>query len=64
LIQRADDQEEVIAERLAAYEAQTRPLVDYYRRQGMLVDVDGMALPASVTGRVLEILGTGQQAAR
>ena len=64
LIHRADDREEVIAERLAAYEAQTRPLVDYYRRQGMLVDVDGMALPASVTGRVLEILGTGQPAAR
>jgi adenylate kinase len=63
LVQRADDREEVIAERLAAYESQTRPLVDYYRRQGVLVDVDGMALPASVTGRVLEILGAGQPAA-
>jgi adenylate kinase len=63
LIQRADDREEVITERLAAYEAQTRPLVDYYRQQGVLVDVDGMALPAAVTGRVLEILGAGQSAA-
>ncbi len=57
LIQRADDREEVIAERLAAYNAQTRPLVDYYRKQGVLIDVDGMAAPAAVTTRVLEILG-------
>jgi adenylate kinase len=62
LIQRADDREEVIAERLAAYETQTRPLVDYYRRQGVLVDLDGMASPAAVTKGVLEILGAGQVA--
>jgi adenylate kinase len=62
LIQRADDREQVIAERLAAYEKQTRPLVDYYRRQGVLVDLDGMAPPAAVTERVLEILGGGQAA--
>ncbi len=43
LIQRPDDREEVIAERLAAYERQTRPLVDYYRQRGVLKDVDGMA---------------------
>ncbi|HEY2404300.1 MAG TPA: adenylate kinase [Steroidobacteraceae bacterium] len=62
LIQRADDREQVIAERLAAYEKQTRPLVDYYRRQGVLVDLDGMAPPAAVTERVLEILDGGQAA--
>ena len=31
-------------------------LVDYYRRQGVLVDVDGMAPPEAVTERVLKIL--------
>ncbi len=36
LMQRPDDREEVIAERLAAYERQTRPLVDYYRGRGVL----------------------------
>lgn len=56
LVQRADDREEVIAERLASYERQTKPLVDYYRRQGVLKDVDGMSAPAAVTERVLEIL--------
>jgi adenylate kinase len=56
LIQRPDDREDVIAERLAAYERQTRPLVDYYRRQGVLKDVDGMAAPEAVTKNVLELL--------
>jgi adenylate kinase len=56
LIQRPDDREDVIAERLAAYERQTRPLVDYYRRQGVLKDVDGMAAPQAVTKNVLELL--------
>jgi adenylate kinase len=56
LIQRQDDREEVIAERLAAYERQTRPLVDYYRGRGVLKEVDGMAAPAAVTKDVLELL--------
>jgi adenylate kinase len=62
LIHRADDREEVIVERLAAYQDQTRPLVDYYRSQGVLVDVDGMQPPAAVTAKVLEILERGQEA--
>ena len=56
LIQRPDDREEVIADRLATYERQTRPLVEYYRRRGVLKDVDGMATPAAVTKNVLELL--------
>jgi adenylate kinase len=56
LVQRPDDREEVIAERLAAYERQTRPLVDYYRGRGVLKDVDGMAAPEAVTKDVLELL--------
>jgi adenylate kinase len=43
LIQRPDDRPEVIRERLMAYEKQTRPLVDYYSRQGVLKVVDGAA---------------------
>ena len=56
LVQRPDDREEVIAERLAAYERQTRPLVDYYRGRGVLKDADGMAAPAAVTKNVLKLL--------
>jgi adenylate kinase len=41
LVTRKDDREEVIRERLTAYELQTRPVVDYYERKGRLVPVDG-----------------------
>jgi adenylate kinase len=40
---RADDNPEVLKQRLTAYQAQTAPLVDYYRGQGSLRTVDGMA---------------------
>lgn len=41
LVQRADDREEVVRERLAVYERQTKPLVDYYARRGELIEIDG-----------------------
>lgn len=56
LIHRPDDREQIIAERLAAYEGQTRPLVDFYRERGVLQDVDGMAAPAAVTKNLLELV--------
>ena len=56
LVQRADDREDVITERLAAYDRQTRPLVDYYRGQGVLVDVDGSENPEAVTRALVQIL--------
>jgi len=41
LIVREDDREEVIWERLNAYEKQTRPLLDYFRAKGkQIYDVD------------------------
>ena len=56
LIQRPDDTEAVISERLVAYEAQTRPLVDYYRARGLLVAVDGNIGADSVTASIMKIL--------
>ena len=38
---RPDDREDVVKERLKAYEAQTLPLADYYKSRGRLVVVDG-----------------------
>jgi adenylate kinase len=42
-VRRRDDNEEVVRSRLEAYHAQTEPLIDYYRTQGKLKSVDGMA---------------------
>ena len=40
LIQRDDDREEVVRNRLAVYQAQTRPLVDYYTAWAESGDAD------------------------
>lgn len=41
LVQRADDTEEVFKERMRAYEALTRPVVEHYRALGRFAEVDG-----------------------
>jgi adenylate kinase len=41
LIHRADDNVETVKARLATYEVQTRPLIDYYKSAGLLRTVDG-----------------------
>lgn len=41
LIQRVDDNEETISNRLKVYRAQTEPLVEYYRQAGLLREVNG-----------------------
>lgn len=56
LVQRSDDRPEVVKERLASYERQTKPLVDYYRRHGVLEVVDGSASIAEVNRALDEIL--------
>lgn len=56
LIQRSDDRAEVVRDRLASFEKQTRPLVDYYRSTGDLAEVDGMASVEKVSKRLHEIL--------
>ncbi len=41
LIQRDDDIEETVKTRISVYFDQTAPLIDYYRAQNLLVDIDG-----------------------
>jgi adenylate kinase len=52
LVQRADDRAEVVNQRLAAYHRQTQPLADYYRRQGVLQEVDA-SVSVDEVGRAL-----------
>jgi len=56
LSQRRDDSEDVIGERLANYDRQTQPLVEYYRSRGSLFSVDAGGEVVSVTRTVLAIL--------
>lgn len=41
LYQRSDDTAETVKERLEVYSRQTAPLLDYYRKQGLLREIDG-----------------------
>ena len=54
---RADDNEETVRTRLAAYHAQTAPILPYYRDQGVLKAVDGMAGIDEVAGQIEQALG-------
>jgi adenylate kinase len=56
LIHRADDSEDVIGGRLAAYDRQTQPLVEYYTSRGLLSSVDAMADADTVTKSIFGIL--------
>ena len=54
---RADDQEEVIRERLRVYREKTEPLIGYYRQRGLLRELDGNRPIEEVTARMLELFG-------
>lgn len=41
LYQRSDDNEETVGNRLDVYEAQTQPLIDYYKERGLLLNING-----------------------
>lgn len=60
LIQRDDDRAETVATRLDVYEAQTRPLVEYYRRTGKLVEVNALESVERVAERIAAAVGATQ----
>ena len=56
---RADDEDEqAIRQRLELFAGETGPLIDYYRRQGLLVRVDAACEVDEVTERIAAALGT------
>jgi len=54
---RADDNEATIRERMRVYDAQTAPLLGFYRGRGRLVEVSGMGTIEEVGRRIREALG-------
>lgn len=56
LVQRKDDTESVIRDRMTTYETQTRPLADYYRAKGVFRQVDGMGAIDQVTERLVALV--------
>ncbi|HID49886.1 MAG TPA: adenylate kinase, partial [Chromatiales bacterium] len=58
LVQRADDNEETVINRLRVYEAQTAPLIDYHRKQGILRTVQGTGEVEDIFNAILRVLNT------
>jgi adenylate kinase len=56
LVQRSDDREDLIQERLKTYDGETHPLVNFYQDRGVYYQVDGMRPISEVTKEILAIV--------
>ncbi|HEY4718494.1 MAG TPA: adenylate kinase [Anaerolineales bacterium] len=59
LYQRDDDKRETVQRRIHVYFQQTAPLIEHYRKQGVLVDINGAQTIEAVTAELLAALSTG-----
>jgi len=57
IIQREDDKEETVINRLMTYHDQTEPLIDYYRQKGKLLVVEGKGRIEDTSEALLKTLG-------
>ncbi|KAF4031634.1 adenylate kinase [Phytophthora infestans] len=58
LIQRKDDNEATLGSRLEAFHKQTQPVIDFYRKQGKLTEVNAHTDMDKVTEQIRKSLGT------
>lgn len=57
LVLRDDDKPETVQKRLSVYHEQTQPLIDYYKQEGILAEVDGTQDMEKVFQDIVKILG-------
>jgi adenylate kinase len=57
LIQRDDDREEMVKERLAVYARQTTPLKAFYAKEGLLHEVNGVGTPDGIYADIKKLVG-------
>ena len=58
VVQRKDDREDTVRERLDVYERQTQPLIDFYKEKNLLSTVDGTKAINEVFESICNILGS------
>jgi adenylate kinase len=58
LYQREDDKAETVINRIQVYFQQTMPLIEYYKKAGLLLEVDGTQSIQQVTAELLAALST------
>lgn len=57
LVLRDDDKPETVQKRLEVYHEQTHPLIDYYKKKGVLHAIDGTLSMETVFKNIVDILG-------
>ena len=57
LVQRADDTEETVKNRIAVYKEQTMPLIDYYTKANNITTLDGSTPLDQCFAEIVEVLG-------
>ena len=57
LVQRADDTEETVKNRITVYKEQTMPLIDYYAKANNITTLDGGAPLDQCFAEIVEVLG-------
>lgn len=53
---REDDKPETVGKRLKEYHEKTSPIIDYYGKAGILINIDGTPMPDEVTKLITEVL--------
>ena len=59
VIQREDDKEQTVLDRLKVYDSQTKPLVDFYNKQDLVFTVDGTLPIDEITNKLVTELKKG-----
>ncbi|RLJ07005.1 MAG: adenylate kinase [Candidatus Aenigmatarchaeota archaeon] len=57
LYQREDQKPEVVRERLRVYKEETQPLIDFYRKKGILLDLNAEGSKEEVSARLFKLVG-------
>jgi len=56
LYQRDDDTQETVEKRIEVYQKQTKPLIDYYTKKGLILNVDGTKKISEIFDEIVEAL--------
>jgi adenylate kinase len=56
LVRRADDQEDVVRKRIKTYKKETLPLIDYYKKKGVLTAINGIREKGVVADKIVEAM--------
>ena len=60
LVMRKDDEPETVRKRIQVYQEETEPLVDYYKKKKLLVDIDASPKPKEVFNYVMKVINNNK----